>query len=102
LPENPVRLWQHAETAREAREYQAQIDALHRLIALADEEGRRVGLYEFYLGEAYAHGALENGEYADDALKHLRNAVSDPLLSDAHRKFAEERIAAILERTSLP
>jgi len=102
LPENPVRLWQQAETAREAREYQAQIDALHRLIALADEEGRRVGLYEFYLGEAYAHGALENGEYADDALKHLRNAVSDPLLSDAHRKFAEERIAAILERTSLP
>lgn len=102
LPENPVRLWQHAETAREAREYQAQIDALHRLIALADEEGRRVGLYEFYLGEAYAHAAMENGEYADDALKHLRNAVADPLLADDHRKFAEERIKTIRERMESP
>lgn len=101
IPEDPVRLWQHAETAREARKYEEQIKALNRLITLATAEERPTGLYEFYLGEAHSHAAMDNGLHAAEALAHLRKAVADPLLAEEHRKFAEERIKTIQERTGL-
>src|SRR5207302_1669342 len=40
LPEEPVRLMQHAQLAHEARQIPAEIAALTRLVALAHEEGR--------------------------------------------------------------
>ena len=101
LPEDPVRLWQHAQLAHEARQNAAEIVALTRLITLAHEEGRPVAEYEFFLGEAHAHEAIENAEHAPLALEHLRRAVADTLLSPEKRKFAEERIAVIRERTKL-
>jgi tetratricopeptide (TPR) repeat protein len=101
LPEDPVRLWQHAQLAHEAKQNTVEIKALTRLIALAREEGRPSAEYEFFLGEAHAHEALDNAEHAPLALEHLRLAVADPLLPAEKRKFAEERIAIIRKRTGL-
>jgi tetratricopeptide (TPR) repeat protein len=101
LPEDPVRLWQHAQLAHEAKQNTVEIEALTRLIALAREEGRPAAEYEFFLGEAHAHEAIDNAAHAPLALEHLRRAVADPLLPAEKRKFAEERIALIVERTGL-
>ena len=101
LPEEPVRLWQHAQLAHEAKEIPVEIAALTRLITLAGEEGRPAAEYEFFLGEAHAHEAINSAEHAPLALGHLRRAVADPLLPAEKRKFAEERIALIRERTGL-
>jgi tetratricopeptide (TPR) repeat protein len=101
LPEDPVRLWQHAQLANEAKQAAAEIKALTRLVQLAEEEGRPSGEYEFFLGEAHAHEALDNGEHAPLALEHLRRALIDPLLAPEKRKFAQERITIIRERTGL-
>jgi len=101
LPEEPVRLWQHAQLAHEAKEIPAEITALNRLVELAREEGRPAGEYEFFLGEAHAHEAINDLEHAPLALDHLRRALADPLLAPDKRKFAAERIAIIRERTGL-
>lgn len=101
LPEEPVRLWQHAQLAHEARQIPLEITALTRLITLAHEEGRPVAEYEFFLGEAHAHEAINDAGHAPLALEHLRRAMADPLLSAEKRKFAEERIALIRERTGM-
>jgi tetratricopeptide (TPR) repeat protein len=101
LPEEPVRLWQHAQLAHEAKQIPAEITALTRLITLAREDGRSPTEYEFRLGEAHVHEAINNGEHAPLALEHLRLAISDPLLPTEQRKYAEEKIALIRERTGL-
>jgi tetratricopeptide (TPR) repeat protein len=101
LPEDPVRLFQHAQLAHEARQIHEEIKALTRLVELAKEEGRPTGEYEFFLGEAHAHEAINNGAHVPLALEHLRRALVDPLLVPEKRKFAEERIAIIRERTGL-
>jgi tetratricopeptide (TPR) repeat protein len=101
IPEDPVRLWQHAEVAREAGKRAAEIAALNRLVELARQEDRPVGEYEFSLGEAHVHEALDDIAHAPLALEHLLKAVADPLLPPAKRKFAEERIATIRQRTGL-
>jgi tetratricopeptide (TPR) repeat protein len=101
LPEEPVRLWQHAQLAHEANRIPAEIAALTRLIALAREDGRPSAEYEFFLGEAHAHEAIDDATHAPLALEHLRRAVADPALPSEKRKFAEERIAIIRDRTGM-
>ena len=101
IPEDPVRLWQHAQLAHEAGQNTAEIKALTRLVELARIEGRPSAEYEFFLGEAHAHAAIDDAEHARFAIEHLRSAIGDPLLPLEKRKFAEERLATIRERTGL-
>jgi tetratricopeptide (TPR) repeat protein len=101
IPENPIRLWQHAETAREARKRGEQVKALERLIALAEEEERPAGTYWFYLGDAHIYLATEDATHVPKAAECFRKALADATLSSEHRKFAEERMATIRERTGL-
>ncbi len=101
IPETPIRLWQHAEIAREARLRKEQVTALERLITLAKEEDRPTGTYEFYLGDAHIYLSTEDATHVPKAAEHLRRALADPALSPEHRKFAEERMATIRERTGL-
>jgi tetratricopeptide (TPR) repeat protein len=101
IPEDPVRLWQHAEVAREAGRTMAEIKALDRLVELARQEERPAGEYEFSLGEAHAHAAIDDAAHAPLALQHLLKALADPMLPSEKRKFAEERIAIIRQRTGL-
>ena len=101
IPEDPVRLFQHAETAREARLRAEQVKALERLIKLAEDEGRPTGSYEFYLGDAHIYLSTEDAAHVPLAIEHLRKALADQTLSAEHRKFAEERMATIRERTGL-
>jgi tetratricopeptide (TPR) repeat protein len=101
IPEDPVRLWQHAQLAHESQQFGAEIVALTRLIKLAKDEERPVGEYEFHLGEAHAFAAMKDGTHAPMAVEHLGNALADPSLPADKRKFAEERLATIRERTGL-
>ena len=101
IPEDPVRLWQHAQLAHEAGRNEAEIKALTRLVELARSEGRPAAEYEFFLGEAHAHAAIDDADHARFAIQHLRSAVADPLLPVEKRKFAEERIGTIRERTGI-
>ena len=101
LPENPVRLWQHAQLAHEAGEYEKEIAALTRLIAMAEAEERPTGEYHFYLGEAHAFQSAKDGTHVPKAQEHLKRALLDPALPAKQRKFALERLATIRERTGL-
>jgi tetratricopeptide (TPR) repeat protein len=101
VPESPVRLFQHAQVAHEAREFDKEIAALERLIQLASAEQRPTGEYEFHLGEAHVFQAINDATHAPRAIAHLKNALRDPALPSDKRRFAEERIATIRERTGL-
>jgi tetratricopeptide (TPR) repeat protein len=101
LPEDPVRLWQHAQLAHDARDYDTEITSLERLIELAKTEERPSGDYEFRLGEAHVFQAMNDAAHAPKAIAHLRNALRDPSLPPDKRRFAEERIATIRQRTGL-
>jgi tetratricopeptide (TPR) repeat protein len=101
LPESPIRLWQHAQLAHEAREYEKEIAALTRLIALAKAEERPTGEYEFHLGEAHVFQAMNDDTHAPMAIEHLKRSLLDPALPKDKRRFAEERLATIRERTGL-
>jgi tetratricopeptide (TPR) repeat protein len=101
IPEDPVRLWQHGQLAHEAGRIPEEIKVLTRLVELARAEGRPTGEYEFFLGQAHAYAAMDDVTHAPAALKHLRQAITDPLLTAEQRKFAEERITIIRERTGL-
>ena len=101
IPEDPMRLWQHAETAREARLRAEQVEALERLIKLAEEEDRPTGLYYFYKGDAHIYISSEDATHVPKAFECFRRALADQTLSQEHRKFAEERMATIRERTGL-
>ena len=101
IPEDPVRLFQHSEIAREARLRAEQVAALKRLIELAEKEGRPTGAYEFYLGDAHIFISSEDATHVPLAAEHFRRALADPTLSPEHRRFAEERMATIRERTGL-
>ncbi len=101
IPEDPVRLWQHAQLAHESQQFAAEIVALTRLIQMALDEERPVAEYEFHLGEAHAFSAMKDGAHAPMAVEHLKKALADPSLPADKRKFAEERLATIRERTGL-
>lgn len=101
LPESPVRLWQHAQVAHEAREYEKEIVALKRLIEMAAAENRPVGEYQFHLGEAHVFQSMQDATHVPPAAENLRKALLDPALPPDKRKFAEERLATIRERTGL-
>jgi hypothetical protein len=87
--------------AHEARQYDKEIAALHRLIELAAAEERPAGEYEFQLGEAHVFQAMNDAAHAPLAIEHLKKALLDPALPAKKRKFAEERLATIRERTGL-
>jgi tetratricopeptide (TPR) repeat protein len=99
--ENPIRLWQHAQVAHEAKEYDAEVTALDRLIELAKIDERPAGDYEFQLGEAHLFLAMTDSKHAPLAVQHLKNALRDPTLPEPKRKFAEERLNTIRERSGL-
>lgn len=99
IPVEPVRLWQHAMLAHDAAEYEAEIAALEQLIQRARADDRPAGDYEFQLGEAHTFAAMQDVTHVPAAAEHLKKALADPLLPAEKRKFAEERLRTIHERT---
>ena len=96
LPKDPGLLFYHAKISHEAHAYKAEIEALEKLIAWADREGRPAGGYRLYLGQAYA--ATGDGRRSIDS---FQLALDDPNLPPDQRAFARENIERIKERTGL-
>jgi tetratricopeptide (TPR) repeat protein len=96
LPEDPNLLFYHARIAHEAHAYSAEVEALKKLIARAEDENRPLSGYQLYLGQAYV--ALGDGPGAIDA---FMNVLNDPDLPQDQRDFARENIARIKKRTGL-
>jgi len=96
VPDDPNMLFYHAKIAHEAHAYKGEIKALEKLIARADAEGRAIGGYELYLGQAY----VETGD-AQRAVDAFMLALDDPDLPDDQRAFARDNIARIKKRTGL-
>ena len=94
LPENPVLLFYHAKIAHEAHAYQAEIDVMEKLIHLADADGRPLGGYQLYLGQAYASAG--DAKHSIDA---FMAALSDPELPSDQREFARDNIVRIKKRS---
>jgi hypothetical protein len=94
LPEDPNLLFYHAKIAHEAHAYGAEIEALVKLIARANAEGRPVGGYQIYLGQAYA----SQGD-APNSIDSFMLALNDPDLPDDQRAFARENIVRIKKKT---
>lgn len=96
MPDDPNILFYHAKIAHEAHAYKGEIEALEKLIAQADADGRPIGGYELYLGQAYA----AKGE-AQRAVDAFMLALDDPDLPDDQRSFARESIVRIKQRAGL-
>jgi tetratricopeptide (TPR) repeat protein len=94
LPEDPNLLFYHAKIAHEAHAYTAEVDALKKLIAMAEDGDRPVSGYQLYLGQAYV--AMGDGPGALDA---FMSVLNDPDLPQDQRDFARENIARIKKRT---
>jgi tetratricopeptide (TPR) repeat protein len=96
VPEDPGLLFYHAKIAHEAHAYKAEIEALEKLIGLAETAGHPLGGYQVYLGQAYAA--------AGDAQRSIDSfmlALNDADLPDDQRAFARENVARIKKRTGL-
>jgi thioredoxin-like negative regulator of GroEL len=96
VPGDPNLLFYHAKIAHEAHAYQAEVRALNTLIAQADAEGRQIGGYELYLGQAFT--SMGDAKRAIDA---FMVALDDPELPAEQRDFARENIARIKKRTGM-
>lgn len=94
LPDDPQLLFYHAKIAHEANAFKAEIEALEKLIAWAEAEGRPTGGYLLYLGQAYA--SVGDGPRSIDS---FMLALNDPDIPDDQRAFARENIARIKKRT---
>jgi len=96
VPDDPSILFYHAKIAHEARAFRAEIEALEKLIALAEAARRPVSGYCIYLGQAYA--AVSDGKRSIAA---FTRALGDPELPKDQRDFAEDNIQRIKSRTGL-
>jgi hypothetical protein len=96
VPDDPGILFYHAKIAHEARAFRAEIDALEKLIALAEAARRPVSGYCIYLGQAYA--AASDGKRAVAA---FTRALRDAELPKEQREFAEDSIRRIQSRVDL-
>ena len=94
MPDDPNLLFYHAKIAHEAHAYKTEVETLTKLIAQANEEGRPIGGYQIYLGQAYA--AMGDADHALDAYMLV---LDDPDLPDDQRAFARENITRIKSRT---
>ncbi len=95
-PDDPRLLFYHAKIAHERHAYGEEIDALEKLIALAEEGRRPTSGYRIYLGQAYAARSE-----AQPAIAEFSLALADPDLSKEQRKFAEDLLAQIKSRAGL-
>jgi tetratricopeptide (TPR) repeat protein len=96
VPEDPGLLFYHAKIAHEARAFRAEIEALEKLIALAEAARRPTSGYCIYLGQAYA--AVSDGKRAIAA---FTRALGDPELPKEQREFAADNIRRIKSRVDL-
>ncbi len=96
VPEDPGLLVYHAKIAHEARAFRAEIEALEKLIALAEAARRPTSGYCIYLGQAYA--AVSDGKRAIAA---FTRALGDPELPKEQREFAADNIRRIKSRVDL-
>jgi tetratricopeptide (TPR) repeat protein len=96
VPDDPGILFYHAKIAHEARAFRAEIEALEKLIALAESSRRPTSGYCIYLGQAYA--AVSDGKRAVSA---FTRAIGDPELPKEQREFAQESIQRIQSRVDL-
>lgn len=94
IPPDPVRLFNHAKIAHEAHAYEAEIEALEKLIIWAEFEGWQFGGYHVYLGQAYA--SIGDAQRSIDA---FMLALNDPDLPNDQRQFVRESIMRIKKRT---
>ncbi|MEA3208160.1 MAG: hypothetical protein QOE70_1217 [Chthoniobacter sp.] len=93
LPNDPNVLFKHAQIAHEAHAYKTEIEALEKLITLAEAEQRATTGYRLYLAQAYT--AAGNGP---PAIENFTRVLADPELPADQRKFAEESIQRIKSR----
>jgi tetratricopeptide (TPR) repeat protein len=92
-PDDPSILFYHAKLAHEARAFDAEIEALQRLITLGEKAGINVSGYRIYLAQAFAH----RGE-GDEARNQLTIALLDTSLPREQRKRADELLTHIQEQ----
>lgn len=97
LPEDPYILFYHAKIAREAHAYTDESRVLEKLISLAVAQGRPVGGYRVYLGQAHASAGR-----AEQALEQFAKALADPDLPPEQRTFATETAALVRSKARLP
>jgi tetratricopeptide (TPR) repeat protein len=93
FPDDPNILFYHAKIAHEAHAYKAEIEALLKLIALADAGNRPISGYQIYLGQAYA----KVGD-ARRSIDQFMLALDDPDLSDEDRSLIMEDIMQIKKK----
>lgn len=95
-PDDPGLLFYHAKIAHERHAYGDEIDALRKLITLAEQGSRPTSGYRIYL--AQAHAARSE---AEPAIAEFSRALADPELSKEQRRFAEELLTQIKTRSGL-
>ena len=86
----------HAKTTHAVHSYQEEIEVLQRMIGLMKGRSQPVGMWQIYLGQAYA--ALGGAVQAADQFK---AALSDPTLPEAEQAFARKAIERVEAKTDM-
>ena len=89
-PDDPAVLFYHAKLAHEARAFDSEIEALIKLIALAEAAGANVSGYRIYLAQSYA-----GKNDAENAKDQITLALLDTTLPREQRVFAEQLLDQI-------
>jgi tetratricopeptide (TPR) repeat protein len=89
-PDDPAILFYHAKLSHEAHAYDSEVEALTRLIALAEAANANVSGYRIYLAQAYA--AKNDSVNAKDQ---VTLALLDTTLPREQRTFADELLGQI-------
>lgn len=95
-PDDPATLFFHAKIAHEAHAFYQEIDALKKLIAMAEKDQQPVSGYYIYLGQAYAADSQ-----AQPAVEQFEKAAAAGDLTPEQRDFVQECITRIKSRAAL-
>jgi tetratricopeptide (TPR) repeat protein len=95
-PQDPGMLFFHAKIAHEAHAFYQEIDALKKLIAMAEKDQQPVSGYYIYLGQAYAADSQ-----AKPAVEQFEKAAAANDLTPKQREFVQECITRIKSRAAL-
>lgn len=86
----------HAKVTHAAHAYVEEIEVLQRIISIQDAKSQPVGVWQIYMGQAYA-GSGDGGA----ACEQFKAALKDPSLTQTERDFARKALERFEPRPDL-
>jgi len=95
-PSDGTTLLLHAKITHAAHAYQEEIEVLHKVINMVRTASQPVGVWQIYLGQAYA----STGDAAQ-AREQFHEAMKDTTISDSDREFIKSALQRVEPKSDL-